>query len=96
MPQNEASLSLAAFEKEQWDEYFQNLDPEQYDDPIVRRQVEFLLSLGVSVLDENELKDLNTYELRMQNVYSTARICPYRKQRCDLGKEGYELDPGER
>ncbi|KAE8744402.1 hypothetical protein FOCC_FOCC008955, partial [Frankliniella occidentalis] len=88
-----ANLALAAFEKEQWEEYFHDLDPERFDDPVVRRQVEFLLSLGVAALNETDLKDLNSYELRMQNLYSTAKICPYRKQDCDLDKEGYALDP---
>jgi hypothetical protein len=31
----------------------------------------------------------------MQNLYSTAKICPYHNQRCNLGTEGYALDPGE-
>lgn len=92
--QNEASLALAAFEKEQWDEYFHDLDPDKFEDPLLRRQVEFLLSLGVSALNETELKGLNTYELRMQNLYSTAKICPYHKQHCNLETEGYALDPG--
>lgn len=31
---------------------------------------------------------------KMSNVYSTAKICPYKKQDCDLSKEGLSLDPG--
>ncbi|KAJ1520596.1 hypothetical protein ONE63_003708 [Megalurothrips usitatus] len=90
---NQASLDLAAFEKDEWEKYFRDQDPEEYSDPVVRRQVEFLLSLGVSALNETELKDLNGYELRMQNLYSTAKICPYGRQACDLDREGHALDP---
>lgn len=30
----------------------------------------------------------------MTNIYSTAKICPFNKQQCDLKKEGLSLDPG--
>lgn len=31
----------------------------------------------------------------MVNTYSTAKICPFQKQNCDLEKEGLSLEPGE-
>lgn len=48
----------------------------------------------MSALNETDLKELNTLELRMQNLYSTAKICPYARQDCDRHKEGLLLDPG--
>lgn len=30
----------------------------------------------------------------MTGIYSTARICPYKNQNCDLKKDGLGLEPG--
>ena len=30
----------------------------------------------------------------MTNIYSTAKICPFSNQKCDLSKEGLSLEPG--
>nr|CAD7201151.1 unnamed protein product [Timema douglasi] len=37
---------------------------------------------------------LNSCQTRMENVYSTAKICPYRDQGCNLTANGLSLDPG--
>nr|CAD7423605.1 unnamed protein product [Timema monikensis] len=37
---------------------------------------------------------LNSCQTRMENVYSTAKICPYREQGCNLTANGLSLDPG--
>ena len=30
----------------------------------------------------------------MTTIYSSAKICPYKKENCDLATEGLSLDPG--
>jgi len=32
---------------------------------------------------------------KMKKTYGTGKICPYKKQECDLASEGIPLNPGE-
>lgn len=38
---------------------------------------------------------MTTLSNEMSNIYSTAKICPFQKQNCELPKEGLNLDPGK-
>lgn len=60
----------------------------------MRRQVEDLIILGNAALDEDRLSELTTTVNTMTNIYSTAKICPYKDQNCDLETAGLSLEPG--
>ncbi|KAJ9581076.1 hypothetical protein L9F63_023745, partial [Diploptera punctata] len=47
-----------------------------------------------SVCLVNSKTELNTHQTNMTTTYSSAKICPYKKENCDLNTEGLELDPG--
>ncbi|GFG29388.1 hypothetical protein Cfor_04455 [Coptotermes formosanus] len=91
---NEQALAFAQFEKEQWQLHFSNVSWEDFKNETVRRQVRTLSVLGVSALDDNELSELNARQTNMTTIYSSAKICPFDKQQCDLATEGLALDPG--
>ncbi|RZC38944.1 hypothetical protein BDFB_007692, partial [Asbolus verrucosus] len=87
------TLEAAAFEKFNWEKYFKNLDPDDYVDELVKRQIRDLRILGNAALPEDKLTQLTTVTNTMTNIYSTAKICPYKKQNCDLSKEGLSQEP---
>ena len=93
--QNQATLNQAKFEKEQWEAHFKDVDISTVKDSTLKRQLQYLQSLGTSALPADQLEQLNKHLLTMQNTYSTARVCPFTKQQCDLPSEGLNLDPGE-
>ncbi|EFA05307.1 angiotensin-converting enzyme [Tribolium castaneum] len=89
-----ATLQSAAFHKKYWNKYFKDLKPEDFQDPEIKRQVKDLKLLGDSALDEKKLAELTKTVNAMTNIYSTAKICPYKDQQCDLAKSGLSLEPG--
>lgn len=91
---NQATLALATFTQQQWEQKFRDVDETQIKDAQLRRQVHFLKSLGTAALSAEKYSLLNARLLAMQTQYSTAKVCPYKKQNCDLATEGLNLDPG--
>nr|CAD7590024.1 unnamed protein product [Timema genevievae] len=93
---NTKLLDYSSFKKDQWELHFKSLvsNWSEADDPNLRRQLKFLTVLGTSALNESLLTELNSCQTRMENVYSTAKICPYRDQGCNLTANGLSLDPG--
>ncbi|KAJ8943308.1 hypothetical protein NQ318_004749 [Aromia moschata] len=88
------TLESAAWEKDIWDKYFKDLNPEDYSsDPSLQRQVRMLRILGNAALDKEKLAELTNVTNQMTGIYSTAKICPYTKQECDLETEGLSLEP---
>lgn len=59
----------------------------------MQRQIRTLRNLGNAALDEDRLSELTTTVNTMTNIYSTAKICPYRNQNCNLETEGLGLEP---
>ncbi|RZB38755.1 hypothetical protein BDFB_008530 [Asbolus verrucosus] len=88
------TLEAAAFQKSNWEQYFKDLNPDDYVDEQIKRQVKNLRILGNAALSEEKLTQLTTVTNTMTNIYSTAKICPYSKQNCDLSTEGLSLEPG--
>nr|CAH7716316.1 unnamed protein product [Callosobruchus chinensis] len=88
------TLEQAAWVKNVWTKYFKDIQPEDYEDPIVRRELKFLKILGSAALEPKKLEKLNEVNNRMTEIYSTGKICPYKNQKCDLTKEGLNLEPG--
>lgn len=55
---------------------------------LVRRQFKKLGVLGPALLPEDSYKDFETTISKMENIYSTAKICDYKnKSKCDLALE---------
>uniref|UniRef100_A0A7G3ADB7 Angiotensin-converting enzyme n=1 Tax=Lutzomyia longipalpis TaxID=7200 RepID=A0A7G3ADB7_LUTLO len=92
---NQAVLQNAQFHKEKYEEIFSGLNPEDYTDEDVRRQLLYLTKLGISILPEEDLSTLTAAKLRMENTYSDAKICPYTKRDCnvDTDPDALTLDP---
>ncbi|KAB0795435.1 hypothetical protein PPYR_12274 [Photinus pyralis] len=89
----QATLVAARFEKDYWQRYFRHLTPSDYQDVNIQRQVAMLKELGIAALDDFKFLKLSSIRSNMMNIYSTAKICPYRKRKCDLKMEGLSLDP---
>ncbi|KAK3922188.1 Angiotensin-converting enzyme [Frankliniella fusca] len=85
---------MATFTRDSWSKHFKDLDQSKIKDDQLRRQVHFLQSLGTAALSDEEFKKLNSHLLSMQTTYSTAKVCPFSKQQCNLETEGLNLDPG--
>jgi peptidyl-dipeptidase A len=88
------TLEAAALQKDNWQKYFKDLNPDDYQDEEIKRQVKDLRILGNAALDEEKLSELTTTTNSMTNIYSTAKICPYTNINCDLSKDGLSLEPG--
>ncbi|KAB0802038.1 hypothetical protein PPYR_04224 [Photinus pyralis] len=89
-----ATLQLAKYTKEQWEKVFNKVNATNYKDPLVKRQIQLLKVLGNAALSEVKLKELTSATNSMTNVYSTAKICPYKKPKCNIATEGLSLEPG--
>ncbi|KAK7872177.1 hypothetical protein R5R35_001739 [Gryllus longicercus] len=88
-----ATLEYAAFEKEQWQNYFSRVNYTEFEDEVLIRQLDSLSVLGIPALGLTDLEELSTSTTNMTSTYSTAKICPYKKQACALN-EMLSLDPG--
>lgn len=53
-----------------------------------------LKNVGTAALPGADLTNLTLTRNRMSTIYNQAKICPYKKQNCDLATEGMNLDPG--
>ncbi|XP_041788026.1 angiotensin-converting enzyme-like [Anopheles merus] len=79
------------FVLENYNRYFADVDPKDVSDPIVSRQLEFLTQISINKLPAQDLTKLQHALGRMQNMYSSATICPYRDRKCSEGR--LSLDP---
>lgn len=91
----EMTLKNANFSKEQHKEHFTDINLIDYENEDIKRQLKYLTNLGIDILSENDLQELTKTKNKMQEVYNTAKICPFNNQKCDLDKEGLSLDPGK-
>ncbi|KAK5650646.1 hypothetical protein RI129_001675 [Pyrocoelia pectoralis] len=92
--QVDAALSAAQLKKVYWNTYFKNLKEDDYKDELIKKQVKSLKLLGNAALDDDDLKEYTETVNEMTKIYSTAKICPYKKQNCNLQSEGLQLEPG--
>ncbi|XP_069675481.1 angiotensin-converting enzyme-like isoform X2 [Periplaneta americana] len=88
------TLAFAQFEKEQWEQHFRGVDWQNFQNETVKRQLKTLSVLGISALNDSALSELNSHQTNMTTIYSSAKICPYDNQNCDLATDGLSLDPG--
>lgn len=90
---SEAVAKNAEFNRRKYEEMFKDAKPEDYSDEMTKRQLKFLTKLGSGRLSDAELKDLTDTQIAMEDVYNTAKICPFNKQDCDVSKDGLTLEP---
>ncbi|XP_017782037.1 PREDICTED: angiotensin-converting enzyme-like [Nicrophorus vespilloides] len=88
------TLAYAKFEKEQYNEWFKNANADEVTDPAIKRQLKYLKVVGKAALEENKLEQYTKTVNEMSGVYSTAKICPFDNQKCDIKTEGLSLEPG--
>ncbi|XP_053674124.1 angiotensin-converting enzyme-like [Anopheles nili] len=79
------------FVLENYNRYFEGVDPKEFSNPSVNRQLQFLTEISINKLQHDDLSKLQIALGRMQNIYSSATICPYSNQQCSEGK--LSLDP---
>uniref|UniRef100_A0A182R0V2 Angiotensin-converting enzyme n=1 Tax=Anopheles farauti TaxID=69004 RepID=A0A182R0V2_9DIPT len=79
------------FVLENYNRYFAHVDPQDFSNPRVSRQLQFLTEISINKLPSADLGKLQTALGRMQNTYSSATICPYSDQQCAADK--LSLDP---
>lgn len=89
----EAIRLNAQFVKGKHEELFKDLNPDDFDDIAVKRQVMFLSHLGVNILPAEKLVERQGTSDAMQLVYNEATVCPFNKQDCNLETEGLSLNP---
>ncbi|KAI4460682.1 angiotensin-converting enzyme [Holotrichia oblita] len=88
-----ATLESAKLDKMYWEKYFRNLNPSNFKDINLRRQIVKLSRLGNSALDDDELAKLTNITNKMTEIYSTAKVCPPDFPECNLDEEGLPLEP---
>lgn len=84
----------AKFSKDQYSLLFKGLNPNDFLDEKLQRQVAQLSKLGVDALDEKTLNEFTEIKGNLEKFYNNAKFCDYKKPDCDLDKDGLTLDPG--
>ncbi|ODM92909.1 Angiotensin-converting enzyme [Orchesella cincta] len=89
----QVSIEGAIFHKKVWNTVIKNVDYKSFKSEGLKRQLEKLSVIGLAALPEDKLMEHTKISSEMTDIYSTAKICPYKKQSCDLETEGLDLDP---
>lgn len=79
------------FVLDNYNQHFAQVNAEDYTDPDLRRQLQYLTQISINHLPEQEFTALNNALGRMQHIYSSTLICPYDQQNCTTGT--LSLDP---
>ncbi|XP_050709659.1 angiotensin-converting enzyme-like isoform X2 [Eriocheir sinensis] len=89
-----AQLKFASWEKEAW-ERVQEWDGrwQKLRDPFLRRQFKFMSVLGTAALQKKELEQYNSIVTEMTTIYSTAKICDYKKKKSNVQNCKLSLEP---
>lgn len=91
----EAIQANADFLKSQHSLYFESISLDDFTDEGIRRQLKYLKNLGTDALSSDRLRDLRETNTAMENIYNTAKICPFDDQNCNLSSDGWSLNPGK-
>lgn len=83
----------AKFTKDQIELHFRNLNPEEFTDERIKRQIKFITNLEINALNEEQLRNFTNVLSGMINIYNTAEFCEYKKANC-TENERLTLDPG--
>lgn len=83
----------AEFIKEQNNRYFKHLNPNDYNDGKIQRQIKLIRDLGTNALSERRLLELTDTISEMVLIYNQAEFCGYQNQNCSKDQR-LTLDPG--
>lgn len=83
----------AKFTKDQIELHFRNLNPEEFTDERIKRQIKSITNLGTNALNEEQLRNFTNTLSEMIQIYNTAEFCEYKKENC-TENERLTLDPG--
>lgn len=86
-------LENNAFTRKWYDSTFKDISPDDFTDESIKRQLKYLTKLGRDALETSDLTELTDAQSSIENIYNTAKICPYAKQNCDVETEGLPLEP---
>lgn len=81
----------AKFVKEQHKQHFQGLDPSDFSDEQIQRQIKIITNIGKFALNESRLAELTATKEQMEKIYNNAEFCDYREPNCT---EKLTLEPG--
>ncbi|CAG7819915.1 unnamed protein product, partial [Allacma fusca] len=90
----EASIEWSNFELQEYEDTIQHFNFSTFEDKDLQRQLKFLSAIGTSALNEQDLQRYNQVLSEMSKIYGTGKICPFKKQNCNLTTEGLYLEPG--
>lgn len=88
-------LENAEFTRRWHEAVFKGVNPDDFTDELVKRQLKYLVHLGKDALDPTDLSTLTNTQTSMENIYNLARICPFNAQSCDITNKDVtlSLDP---
>ncbi|CRL05281.1 CLUMA_CG018154, isoform A [Clunio marinus] len=90
---SEAVVAYANFTLDFFESSFKGVNPDDYTDEVVKRQLKYATQVGRSILPTDDLENLTRISNGMMTTYNTAKICPHNQADCDLATEGLTLDP---
>lgn len=88
----EAVEEHAKFIKSQYEKHFQGLNPSDYDDEQIQRQIRIIKNIGTNALNDSRLAELTLTKNEMENIYNNAEFCDFQQSNCT---KKLTLNPGE-
>ncbi|CAG0914791.1 unnamed protein product [Notodromas monacha] len=93
-----ATLEVSSWARAQWKENISQFDLSQLHESAEHERLSRLFKavevLGFAALDDDKLAQRTNIKSDMTSIYSSAKICPFDKQNCDLKKDtAWSLDP---
>lgn len=82
----------AEFVRDQHKNHFQGLNPSDFHDEQIQRQLRIIKNIGTNALNATRLAELVETRGEMQNIYNNAEFCDYHEPNCT---EKLTLEPGE-
>lgn len=89
----ETVLENNKFSRDWFESTFKDADPNDFSDLLIKRQLKYLTHLGRDALDVADLTELTKTQADIENIYNTAKICPFTKKDCNTATEGLTLEP---
>lgn len=90
---SQALLHYSKFKKDAYDLFFSKLNPDEFADESLRRQIMIVTKLGTGHLNGTRLQELSLLKSKMESTYSMVTFCPYSKRDCNLQTEALTLEP---
>lgn len=82
----------AKFVKDQHKTHFHGLNPSDFNDENIQRQIKFIANIGKYALNDIRLAELTQTMDEMEKIYNNAEFCDFQQPNCT---KKLTLDPGE-